>query len=69
MLLWWGCQAAAVAAHLGDSTRDTHQIQFNQRVSKSTRDAGTGSSPSLVAGLFGFLLSHINTRPSWRETG
>lgn len=35
--------------------------------SDNTRDAGTPSSPKLVAGLFGFRLSHINTRPSWEE--
>lgn len=34
----------------------------------TTGDAGTPPSPILVAGLFGFRLSHISTRPSWEES-
>lgn len=40
---------------------------FPEAVISNTPDTRRCFSPILVAGLFGFLLSHINTRPSWEE--
>lgn len=60
-----GCQA--VEADMEKWLRGAFSSCLSTAAMSKPRDAGTPPSPILVAGLFGFRLSHINTRPSWEE--